>query len=42
MKQWMSLIQELSFPIFVSIYLLHQLQTKLVAIHNVLLTLKMK
>ncbi|MFJ7936716.1 YvrJ family protein [Sporosarcina sp. FSL K6-2383] len=42
MEQWMSLIQEIGFPIFVSFYLLHRLETKLVAIHDVLLSLKMK
>ena len=36
MEQWMSLIQEVGFPIFVSFYLLHRLETKLVAIHDVL------
>ncbi|HJF33041.1 MAG TPA: YvrJ family protein [Sporosarcina psychrophila] len=38
----MSLIQERGFPILISIYLLHQLETKLVAIHEDLLTSKMK
>ncbi|WP_399629201.1 YvrJ family protein [Sporosarcina sp. SG10008] len=38
----MSLIQELGFPIFGSFYLLHRLETKLVAIHDVLVTLKIK
>ncbi|KAA0955512.1 YvrJ family protein [Sporosarcina sp. ANT_H38] len=42
MEQWMSLIQEVGFPIFVSFYLLHRLETKLVAIHDVLVTLKMQ
>ena len=42
MEQWMTLIQELGFPIFVSFYLLHRLETKLVAMHDVLLTLKLK
>ncbi|WP_421101641.1 YvrJ family protein [Sporosarcina psychrophila] len=42
MEQWMSLIQELGFPIFVSFYLLHRLETKLVAIHDVLVSLKMQ
>ncbi|MBO0603404.1 MULTISPECIES: YvrJ family protein [Sporosarcina] len=42
MEQWMSLIQEVGFPIFVSFYLLHRLETKLVAIHDVLVSLKMQ
>ncbi|MBO0589467.1 YvrJ family protein [Sporosarcina sp. E16_8] len=42
MEQWMSLIQEVGFPIFVSFYLLHRLETKLVAIHDVLISLKMQ
>ncbi|KXH81710.1 hypothetical protein AU377_05440 [Sporosarcina sp. HYO08] len=40
MEQWMNLIQEIGFPIFVSFYLLHRIETKLVAIHDVLVTLK--
>jgi hypothetical protein len=42
MEQWLKLIQEVGFPIFVSFYLLHRLETKLVAIHDVLVSLKMK
>jgi len=42
MEQWMSLIQEVGFPIFVSFYLLHRLETKLVAIHDVLVELKIQ
>ena len=42
MEQWLSLIQEIGFPIFVSFYLLHRLETKLVAIHDVLISMKMK
>ncbi len=42
MEQWISLIQEVGFPIFVSLYLLHRLETKLVNIHDVLVFLKMK
>jgi len=42
MEQWLSLIQEVGFPIFVSFYLLHRLETKLVAIHDVLVSLKMQ
>lgn len=36
MEQWMGLIQEMGFPIIVSFYLLHRIETKLVAIHDVL------
>ncbi|WP_438315646.1 YvrJ family protein [Sporosarcina sp. FA9] len=42
MEQWMSLIQEIGFPIFVSFYLLHRLESKLVAIHDVLVELKIQ
>ncbi|MFC5588912.1 YvrJ family protein [Sporosarcina soli] len=42
MEQWIQLIQEIGFPIFVSFYLLHRLETKLVAIHDVLVALKEK
>lgn len=42
MEQWLNLIQEVGFPIFVSFYLLHRLETKLVAIHDVLVSLKMQ
>jgi len=40
MEQWMNFIQEIGFPVFVSFYLLHRLENKLVAIHDVLLELK--
>jgi len=40
MEQWMNSIQEIGFPVFVSFYLLHRLENKLVAIHDVLLELK--
>lgn len=36
MDQWLQLIQEIGFPIFVSFYLLHRLEVKLEAIHHVL------
>lgn len=42
MEQWLSLIQEIGFPIFVSFYLLHRLETKLVAIHDVLISMKIE
>ncbi|WP_071645356.1 YvrJ family protein [Planococcus versutus] len=41
MAEWMQWIQELGFPIFVSFYLMHRVETKLVAIHDALLTLKL-
>lgn len=40
MEEWMRWIQELGFPIFVSFYLMHRVETKLVAIHEALITLK--
>lgn len=42
MEQWMSLVQEIGFPIIVSFYLLHRIETKLVAIHDVLVTQQAK
>jgi len=39
MEQWLQLIQEIGFPIFVLFYLLHRIETKLVAIHDVLVGL---
>lgn len=37
MEQWMTFVQEISFPIIVSFYLLHRIEAKLVAIHEALL-----
>ncbi|MDN4608233.1 MULTISPECIES: YvrJ family protein [Sporosarcina] len=42
MEQWLTFIQQIGFPIFVSFYLLHRLETKLEAIHNALVSLKVK
>ncbi|BAQ11097.1 hypothetical protein OXB_2626 [Bacillus sp. OxB-1] len=42
MEPWLDLIQEIGFPIFVSFYLLHRLESKLTAIHDALITLKVK
>ncbi|MDW0114824.1 YvrJ family protein [Sporosarcina saromensis] len=42
MEQWLNFIQQIGFPIFVSFYLLHRLETKLEAIHNALVSLKVK
>ena len=36
----MTFIQEISFPIIVSFYLLHRIETKLVAIHDALIERK--
>ncbi|ETP67965.1 YvrJ family protein [Planomicrobium chinense] len=41
MDEWMRLIQEVGFPIFVSFYLMHRVEAKLVAIHDALVTLKL-
>jgi hypothetical protein len=38
MDQWISLVQEIDFPIIVSFYLLHRIETKLIAIHDALVT----
>lgn len=38
MDQWMGLIQEIGFPIIVSFYLLHRIETKLTNIHDVLVS----
>ncbi|MGM9968007.1 MULTISPECIES: YvrJ family protein [unclassified Rummeliibacillus] len=40
MEEWVTLIQEIGFPIFVSFYLMHRVETKLQAIHDALLNLK--
>lgn len=40
MDEWMRLIQEVGFPIFVSFYLMHRVESKLEAIHDALVTLK--
>lgn len=36
MEQWITLIQEIGFPVIVSFYLLHRIETKLTEIHDVL------
>ncbi|MBO1910024.1 YvrJ family protein [Sporosarcina sp. 6E9] len=38
MDQWISLVQEIGFPIIVSFYLLHRIETKLIAIHDAIVT----
>ncbi|PIC56861.1 MULTISPECIES: YvrJ family protein [Sporosarcina] len=40
MEDWLQLIQDVGFPIFVSFYLLHRLEVKLEAIHGVLSDIK--
>lgn len=40
MDEWMRLIQEVGFPIFVSFNLMHRVESKLEAIHDALVTLK--
>jgi hypothetical protein len=39
MEQWLSVIQDIGFPIFVSFYLMHRVENKLEEIKNVLLSL---
>lgn len=36
MEEWMAFVQEISFPILVSFYLLHRIETKLDRIHEAL------
>ncbi|NLY78403.1 MAG: YvrJ family protein [Lysinibacillus sp.] len=40
MEEWIMLIQEIGFPVLVSFYLLHRIETKLEAIYSVLVQLK--
>ncbi|PSL41086.1 YvrJ-like protein [Planomicrobium soli] len=40
MDEWMRLVQEVGFPMFVSFYLMHRVETKLVAIHEALVAMK--
>ena len=39
MDQWLSVIQDVGFPIFVSFYLMHRVESKLEEIKNALLSL---
>ncbi|MEC1177340.1 YvrJ family protein [Metasolibacillus meyeri] len=41
MEQWVTMIQDLGFPILVSFYLLYRIESKLEAIHDVLLSMKL-
>lgn len=40
MEQWLAIIQDVGFPIFVSFYLMHRVESKLEEIKNALLSLK--
>jgi len=40
MESIMQFIQEVGFPIFVSFYLLHRVETKLTMIHEALISLQ--
>lgn len=39
MEEWVTIIKEIGFPIFVSFYLLHRIEAKLEAIYNALVSL---
>lgn len=39
MEEWVNLVQEIGFPILVSFYLLHRIETKLEAIHTALISI---
>ncbi len=39
MEQWITILQEVSFPIFISFYLLYRIETKLEAIHTALVSM---
>lgn len=39
MEQWITILQEVSFPIIISFYLLYRIETKLEAIHTALVSL---
>lgn len=38
MDQWIAILQEVTFPIFISFYLLYRIETKLEAIHTALIS----
>ena len=40
MNEWLTVIQEVGFPIFVSFYLMHRVESKLQMIHEALIALK--
>ena len=39
MEEWIRLLQEITFPILVTFYLLYRIETKLEAIHTALVSL---
>ena len=39
MEQWIQLIQEIGFPVVVSFYLLHRIESRLEAIRDVLVAI---
>ncbi|MBD8027853.1 YvrJ family protein [Ureibacillus sp. 179-F W5.1 NHS] len=39
MQEWVSLVQEIGFPILVSFYLLYRIETKLDAIHTAIISM---
>ncbi|WP_409369164.1 YvrJ family protein [Lysinibacillus sp. 38-6] len=40
MEQWLTMLSDIGFPILISFYLLHRVEVKLDAIHDVLVSLK--
>ncbi|MFJ7666906.1 YvrJ family protein [Lysinibacillus sp. NPDC097195] len=40
MEQWLMMLSDIGFPILISFYLLHRVEEKLDAIHDVLVSLK--
>ncbi|MCP1144951.1 YvrJ family protein [Lysinibacillus endophyticus] len=39
MEEWVMLLQEIGFPMVVSFYLLHRIESKLEAIHTALVSI---
>ncbi len=40
MEQWLTMLSDIGFPILMSFYLLHRVEVKLDAIHDVIVSLK--
>ncbi|MFJ5763843.1 YvrJ family protein [Lysinibacillus sp. NPDC093210] len=40
MEQWLNMVSNIGFPILMSFYLLHRVEVKLDAIHEVLVSIK--
>lgn len=40
MEQWLNMVSNIGFPILISFYLLHRVEVKLDAIHDVLISIK--